>query len=92
VLEVICFIKKYKESLEHNIRVHTHNMRRKLDLHVQYCNTALLRKSVVNTGIKLYNKVPDHIKMRDNFGSFKRDQTSFLLQHSFYSVDEFMAF
>jgi hypothetical protein len=92
ILEVICFIKKYKESFEHNIRVHTHNTQRKLDLRVQYCNTALFRKSVVNMGIKLYNKVPDHIKMRDNFGSFKRDLKSFLLQHSVYSVDEFMAF
>jgi hypothetical protein len=92
ILEVICFIKKCKESLEHNIHVHTHNTRRKLDLHVQYCNTALFRKSVVNMRIKLYSKIPDLIKMRDNFGSFKRNLKSFLLQHSFYSVDEFMAF
>jgi hypothetical protein len=92
VLEVICFIKKYKESLEQNIHIHIHNTQRKLDLHVQYCNTVLFRKSVLNTGIRLYNKVPDHIKMRDNFKSFKRDLKSFLLQHSFYSVDEFMEF
>jgi hypothetical protein len=92
ILEVICFIKKYKEPLEDNIRVHTHNTRRKLDLHVQYCNTVLFKKSVVNMGIKLDNKVSDHIKMRDNLRFFKRDLKSFLLQHSFYSVDEFMAF
>jgi hypothetical protein len=82
----------YKESLEHNIHAHNHNTQRKFDLHVHYCNTALFRKSVVNMGIKLYNKVPDHIKMRDTSGSFKRDLKSFLLQHSFYSVDEFMVF
>jgi hypothetical protein len=92
IREVIYFIKKYKESMEQNIHIHTHNTRRKLDLHVQYCNRVLFRKSVVNMGIRLYNKVPDHVQMGDNFKSFKRYLKSFLLQHSFYSVDEFMKF
>jgi hypothetical protein len=34
----------------------------KLDLRVQFCNTDLFKKSVVNMGIRLYNKVPDHMK------------------------------
>jgi hypothetical protein len=35
---------------------------KKLDLHVQFCNADLIRKSVVNVGIRPYNKVPVHVK------------------------------
>jgi hypothetical protein len=37
------------------------------DLHVQYCNTVILKKSVMNMEISLYNKVPDQIKQKNNF-------------------------
>jgi hypothetical protein len=43
-------------------------------------------------GISLYNKVPDQIKQKNHFNSFKKGLRSFLLKHSFYSVDEFMSF
>jgi hypothetical protein len=33
-----------------------------MNFHVEFCNTVLFQKSVVNVGIKLYNKVPDSIK------------------------------
>jgi hypothetical protein len=46
----------------------------------------------MNMGISLYNKVPDQIKQKENFKSFKKDLRSFLLKQSFYSVDEFMSF
>jgi hypothetical protein len=46
---------------------------------------------VINMGISLYNKVRDQIKLRENFNSFKKELKSFLLKHSFYSVDEFIS-
>jgi hypothetical protein len=48
----------------------------KLDLHVQFCNTDLFRKSVVNTGIRSYNKVPVHVKKLDKIKSFNRELRS----------------
>jgi len=42
-------------------------MRNKPNFNVQLCNTILFQKSVVNMGIKLYNKVPQNIKNLDNF-------------------------
>jgi hypothetical protein len=75
-----------------NLDIHNYNTRRKLNLHVQYCNTVIFKKSVMNMGITLYKKVPDQIKQKDNFNSFKKSLRSFLLKHSFYSVDEFMSF
>jgi hypothetical protein len=50
-----------------NLDIHNHNMQRKLNLHVQHCNTVLFKKSVINMGIGLYNKVPDQIKIKRKF-------------------------
>jgi hypothetical protein len=51
VLEVICFMKKYKSWVEQNVHVHDYNMRKKMDLHVLQCNTNLFKRSVINMGI-----------------------------------------
>jgi len=56
-------LKKYKSALEQNVHIRSYNTRRKFDLHVQFCNTVLLRRSMLNMGIRLYNKVPDHLKV-----------------------------
>jgi hypothetical protein len=92
ILEVVCFIVKHKYVMSKNLDIHNYNTRRKLNLHVQYFNTVLFKKNVMNMGISLYNKVPDQIKQKDNFNSFKKGVRSFVLKHSFYSVDEFMSF
>jgi len=39
-------------------------------------------------GIRLYNKVPIHIKKSEEYKSFKRELKSFLTDHAFYSVEE----
>jgi hypothetical protein len=75
-----------------NKDIHDHNTRRNLNLHVKHCNTYLFKKSVMNRGISLYNKVPVLIKLRENVNLFKKDLKSFLVNHSFYSVEEFMSF
>jgi hypothetical protein len=61
-------------------------------LHLQHCSTVLFKKSVINMGISLYNMVPDQEILWENFNLFKKDLKSFLLNHSSYSVDEFMSF
>jgi hypothetical protein len=73
--------------------IHNHyKQKKKLNLHLQHCNTVLFKKTVINMGISLYNKVPDQIKLREYFNLFKKDIKSFLLNHSLYSVEEFMSF
>ena len=59
---MFCYIKRYKGNLKQNLSIHGHNMRSKLNFHVQFCNTVLFQKSVVNMSIKLYNKVPEYKK------------------------------
>ena len=42
--------------------------------------------------IRLYNKMPDRIKQLDSFRDFKRKLKLFLLDHTFYSLNEFSIF
>ena len=91
ILEVTCFIRKHCQSLELNSNVHSYNTRRKTDIHIKSCRTNVYRTSVINMGTKIYNKLPDYIKEIDSYKSFRIKLKSFLLQHTFYSVEEFLS-
>jgi hypothetical protein len=73
VLEVICYIKRYCQSLELNADVNKYDTRRKMDIHVQSSRTDKNKNSVISMGTKLYNKLPSYIKELDNFKAFKRE-------------------
>jgi hypothetical protein len=45
---------------------------------MEVCNTILFQKGVVNMGTKLYNQVPECIKIFDNFKLFKEELKSLL--------------
>jgi hypothetical protein len=79
------------EKMNYNEEVHDHCPCQKSDLHTQFCRTALFKNSSANVGIKLYNKLPNTIKRLDKIQEFKRRLKYFLLQHIFYSVDEYMS-
>jgi len=51
-----------------------------------------LYNSVINMGIWLYNKVPINIKKLDEYKNYKRELKSFLIDHAFYSVEEFLCY
>ena len=44
VLEVLCFLKKYKSTIQKNKQVHDHNTKTYMDLHIKPCNTNLYKK------------------------------------------------
>jgi hypothetical protein len=44
----------------------------------------------MNMGIKLHNKLPNKIRDVEEMRQFKRELRSYLLQHTFYSVDEYV--
>jgi hypothetical protein len=91
VLEVWCFIKKYKGDLKQNCEIHEHNTRSKYDLHTQSHNTSLLQKSVLlHMGVRLYKHLPLKIKKLENFNRFRKEVKSTLLNNSFYMPEEFL--
>jgi len=40
-------------------------------------------------GIKLFNKLPVEIKQLDNYKNFEEEVKTFLLNNSFYTIEEF---
>jgi hypothetical protein len=72
ILEMVCFLKKYQGNVKHNSEIHGHNTRKKHDLHIQHCSTVLYQRSVINMGIKLFNKLPVQIKQLDDYKGFKK--------------------
>jgi hypothetical protein len=62
------------------------------DFHTQFCGTTLYKSSWENAGIKLFNKLPNTLKKIERPQEFKRRLRYFLMQHVFYSVDEYMSF
>jgi hypothetical protein len=90
-MEVICYIRKHHQFVDLNSNIHAHNAWRKMGIHIQSHNTDLYKRSVINMGTKLYNKLPGYIKEIDSCKTFKKELKSLLLLHSFYSVKEFVA-
>jgi hypothetical protein len=43
-------------------------------------------------GIRFYNKVPINIKKLEEYKLYKRELKSFLIDHAFYSVEEFSCY
>jgi len=90
VLEVLCYIKKYKGDLKHNCETHEHNTRSKYDLHTQSRNTSLLQNSVLHMGVGLYKRLPLKIKKFDNFNQFRKEVKLMMLNNLFYTLKEFL--
>jgi hypothetical protein len=90
ISEIICHIKLHIDKLEQNTEIHNHNKWQKLDLQVQFCRMNVLKKGVVNIGIKLFNELPSQIREVEKMRIFRKELRSYLLQRTFYSVDEYM--
>jgi hypothetical protein len=92
ILEVLCYIKKHKADLIQNIHIHNYKTRLNKDYHVKFCRTTLFKRSVVNMGIEWYSKLPNKIKNMEGFLTLKKKLISFLSNHSFYTINEFVSF
>jgi hypothetical protein len=77
--------------LEQNSNVHKYNARRTLGINVKQQKTEIYKKSVINMGTKVYNKLPKYLKEMDDYQAFKKGLKLFLLLQTFYSVEEFVS-
>jgi hypothetical protein len=62
VLEVLCFVQKYKWNLKQTFEIHEHNMEVNMTCIYSFVIQLYLKKSVLNTGVKLYKHLPSKIK------------------------------
>jgi hypothetical protein len=90
ILDVLCFIKKYKGDLKHNCEIHKYNTRSKYELHTPSRNISLLQNSVLHMGVRLYKRLPLKIKKLYNFNQFRKEVKLTLLNNSFYTLEEFL--
>jgi hypothetical protein len=88
-MEILCYIKVNTGKYEQNSVIHDHNTRQRKDFHIQYWRTEVCKTNVKNLGKRLYNKLPNHIKSIEDIQHFRRKLKLFLLQPSFYSVEEY---
>jgi len=60
-----------------------------LDIHVKLQKTEIYKKSVINTGTRLYNNLPKFLKEIDDYKAFKKELKLFLLLHTFTQLKNF---
>jgi hypothetical protein len=80
------------EGLKQNFAKHDYKTQNRLDFQTQFGRTNIFKKSVNNLGTKLYNKLPNYLKNLENSKLFKKQLKAFLLQQTFYSVDEYLSY
>ena len=91
-METVYYIRLNNERLKQNLAKHDYETQNISDFHAQFCRTNFFKKSVNNLGTKLCNKLPNYLKNLENSKLFKKQLKAFLLQQTFYSVDEYLSY
>ena len=79
------FVSTNRELFVNNADIHNFSTRSQKDLHLPIANLSVFKK-----GIKIYNNLPTRIKqMSYDTLNFKKAVKRFLLDKSFYSLDEY---
>jgi hypothetical protein len=90
IFELEYYIKSHFGELEQNVVVDNYNKCQKLNLHVQFYRTNVLKNGVMNRGIRLYSRIPNKIGEVVKTRQFKRALRSILVQYMFYLVEKYM--
>jgi len=91
ILSLMNFVLQNKERFTLNIKVHNLNTRNKLKLYKPISSLTLYQKGVYNMGIRIFNKLPEHItNLAGNKKIFITTLRQYLVSKSLYSLDEFL--
>ena len=90
ISEMVCWIKYFRGKLICNSDLYNYDTRHNTDLHALTCRTNIAKDNGLGLGIKLFNKLPNSIKILEPKHKFKTGVNNFLLEHVFYSLDEFL--
>jgi hypothetical protein len=66
------------------------NTRQKLDIHVPSVSLTKVQKGVYYSGITLFHSLPLNKEVAHNSNKFKYELRKFLMETSFYSVEEYI--
>jgi hypothetical protein len=91
IFSTLMFVIKHKDIFTFNAELYKINTCHNLDLHVPSVNLTKVRKGVYYSGITLFNSSPLNIKkVAHNTNKFKHELKKFLIENSFYSVEEYI--
>jgi len=90
IFSLLVFVNKNRTLFQSNSEIHYLNTRFNYNLHLPSTNLTLVQKGVLYSGSKIYNHLPSNIKVLSNDAKcFKSTLKSYLIEHTFYSRDEF---
>ena len=90
IFSLLVFVIKNRDFLQSNSEIQNLNTRFNHNLHLPSTNLTLVQKRVLYSGSKIYNHLPSNIKALSNDAKlFKHSLKTYLIEHSFYSLDEF---
>lgn len=89
ILEVLCYTKKNLNVIPSNRTVHSHFTRNFLNLRPNQCNYHITKNSFLEVGKKLYNLLPNNLKILDE-KDFRKYLKQYLVNLAAYSIDEFI--
>lgn len=90
IYKCLLLTKQKHSSLEKVNDNHSYPTRNGNILKTKQHRTSIYEKSASYTGIKLFNRLPENLKLIKNFNTFKFKLKKFLADKCFYSVDEFI--
>ena len=90
IFSLLLFVVKNRDLFQSNSQIHNINTRYNYDLHLPSANLTLFQRGVLYSGSRIYNHLPLNIKSLSNdVKHFKSTLKNYLLENSFYSVEEF---
>jgi hypothetical protein len=92
IMEIICCIKMNVGMLEQNSVRHNYYTCYRANLQSQFYRTDTFKNSVNYMWIKVCNKLPNHLKNPENRQLIRKKLKLFLLQHTFYSINEYLLY
>jgi hypothetical protein len=89
----LMFIVKNRNLYLDNVELYTTKTRNSLNLHPPLSHPTKYQKAVYYAGIRVFNDLPTSIKrIAADIKVFKKTLKRFVLDNSFYSMDEFFNF
>jgi hypothetical protein len=90
IFSLMMFVAKNKKLFLINANVHDFPTRSHRDLHLPIANLSIYQKGVYFSGVKIFNNLPTNLKQKFyDVYKFKRALKRFLLDNSFYSLEEY---
>jgi len=93
IYPLLVFVNKNRELFLSNSEIHELNTRNNQNLHLPSTNITLVQKGVLYSGSRIYNCLPLTMKAHSNNAKrFKVTLKRYLIEHVFYSIDEYYQF